>query len=84
MDYSLSPYAQTTLSLFGGVFGVLLIASLVGATLKHRVAQGQPHAVIDNLNARVNAWWLMIAAIASAFLFGHSGVMLLFFFISFY
>jgi hypothetical protein len=75
---------MTTLTLFGGVAGVLLLASVVSATLKRAVAHGQPHAVIDNLTARVNAWWVMVAAIAGAFLFGHHGVMVLFYFISFY
>lgn len=84
MDTSLSPYASTTLTLFGGVAGVLLLASAVSATLKHAVAHGQPHPVIDNLTQRVNAWWVMVGAIGAAFAFGHTGVMLLFTFISFY
>ena len=84
MDTSLSPYASTTLTLFGGVAGVLLLASAVSATLKHAVAHGQPHPVIDNLTQRVNAWWVMVGAIGAAFAFGPTGVMLLFTFISFY
>ncbi|MBL9047515.1 MAG: hypothetical protein JNK34_09445, partial [Tabrizicola sp.] len=42
---------RTTLTLFGGLFGVLLFASTVAAVLKHAVAGGRPHAVIDNLRA---------------------------------
>ena len=68
----------------GGVAGVLLLASIVSATLKHAVTQGRPHAVIDNLTQRVNAWWVMVGVIGAAFVFGHTGVMLLFAFISFY
>ena len=67
-----------TLQLFGGVAGVLLLASAVGAVLKHAVARGQPHAVIDNLVQRVNAWWVMVGAIGVAFTFGQAGVVLLF------
>lgn len=67
-----------TLQLFGGVAGVLLLASAVGAVLKHAVARGQPHAVIDNLVQRVNAWWVMVGAIGLAFAFGTPGVVLLF------
>jgi phosphatidate cytidylyltransferase len=63
----LSPFAWTTLKLFGGVFGVLVLASAIGALLKWRVAHGQPHSVIDNLNSRVNAWWVMVAVIGLAF-----------------
>jgi phosphatidate cytidylyltransferase len=84
MDVSLSPFVQTSMALFGGVAGVLLLASTVGATLKRAVAQGRPHAVIDNLNARVNAWWVMVGVIAAAFVFGSHGMVALFAFISFY
>ncbi len=74
MTIALAP----TVQLFGGVAGVLLLASAVGAVLKHAVARGQPHAVIDNLVQRVNAWWVMVGAIGVAFAFGQPGVVLLF------
>jgi len=80
----MTPQTQTTLQLFGGVAGVLVAASAIGALLKWRVAQGQPHAVIDNLNARVNAWWVMVAVIGLAFAFGKGGVIVLFYLVSFY
>jgi len=82
--YDLSPSTQTTLQLFGGVAAVLMFASSVGAVLKWRVAHGGPHSVIDNLNARVNAWWVMVAVIALAFVFGKGGVITLFGLMSFY
>lgn len=78
------PQGHTTLWLFAGVLSVLLLASTVGAVLKRAVAGGRPHAVIDNLNARVNAWWVMVAALGGAFVIGHAGLMALFAFISFY
>ena len=84
MDLALTPATQATVQLFAGLAAVLLFASAVGAVLKRAVARGQPHAVIDNLVQRVNAWWLMIGAIGVAFAFGRPGVMLLFAFISFY
>jgi len=80
----MSPSTQTTLELFGGVAGVLMLASAVGALLKWRVAHGAPHAVIDNLNARVKAWWVMVAVIGLAFAFGKGGVIVLFYLVSFY
>ena len=80
----MSPSTHTTLMLFGGVAGVLVLASAIGALLKWRVAQGGPHAVIDNLNARVNAWWVMVAVIGLAFAFGKLGVIVLFYLVSFY
>jgi phosphatidate cytidylyltransferase len=47
------------------------------------VAKSQPHTVIDNLNARIKAWWVMVLVISGAFLFGKDGVIVLFLFISF-
>jgi phosphatidate cytidylyltransferase len=70
--------------LFLGVGGVLVFASVLAALLKWRVADGQPHAVIDNLVQRVNAWWVMVAALGLSFTFGKPGILVLFFLISFY
>ncbi len=74
---------QSTRWLFAGVLGVLLLASLIGGWLKWRVAKGQPHGVIDNLNSRIKAWWTMLLLIGLSFIFGKTGVILLFLFISF-
>ena len=69
---------STTLQLFLGIFAVLGFASAVALTLRHTVAKGQPHAVIDNLNDRINAWWVMVAVVGLAFAFGKAGVIVLF------
>lgn len=79
----LRPLPPELLTLFAGVFAALLVASLAGRALKRLVAQGQPHATIDNLNARVNAWWVMIAVLGVAFAFDKAGVVVLFGFASF-
>jgi len=50
----------------GAVSCVLLLASITGAMLKMRRAYGQPHAVIDNLNARIRSWWVMAAVLSGA------------------
>ncbi len=69
--------------LFMGVFGVLGIASLIGFVL-HRVYLGSAvYPTIQNLNARIRAWWVMVVFIAIAFLFGKTGVIILFAFASF-
>lgn len=75
---------QQTYSLFVGIGVVLFVASLVGFGLKAAVARGEPHATIDNLNARIKAWWVMVLVIGLAFVFGKPGVILLFAFISFF
>ena len=49
--------------LFGGLIITLIIASSIGYGLKFKVGFSTPHAVIDNLNARINAWWVMILII---------------------
>lgn len=72
-----------TFLLAAGVIGVLLLASTVGLVLKMTVAAGGPHATIDNLNARVKAWWLMAVVIGLALLGGKTGVTALFAFASF-
>jgi phosphatidate cytidylyltransferase len=74
---------QQTISLFAGIGAILLLASLIGFVLQWRVAKGRPHSVIDNLNARIKAWWVMVLVIGFAFMFGRAGVTLLFLFISF-
>jgi phosphatidate cytidylyltransferase len=68
---------------FGGVFAVLTVASLLAAALKYRLAAGTPHAVVDNLSSRIKAWWWMILLLALAFWIGKAGVIGLFALISF-
>ena len=79
---ALTPREQT-IALFAGVGVVLVVASLVGFALKRWVARGEPHGVIDNLNARVKAWWAMVAVIGIAFMAGRAGVTILFLVVSF-
>ena len=63
---------------------MLVLASIVGWSLKTAMAKGLPHATIDNLNARIKAWWVMVLLIGLAFVFGRPGVVLLFAMISFF
>ncbi|HEV3105932.1 MAG TPA: phosphatidate cytidylyltransferase [Trinickia sp.] len=69
---------------FGAVLAILLLASGVTTVLRWRVAKGAPHAVIDNLAARVAAWWWMVAILGAAFALGTGAVVLLFFLLSFF
>lgn len=69
--------------LFSGLIITLIIASSIGYGLKFKVGFSTPHAVIDNLNARINAWWVMILIIFAAAALGFYGVIGLFFVISF-
>lgn len=74
---------QNTLLLFVGIGVLLGLASLVGYLLKRR-AGAAPNLVIDNLNARINAWWVMVTVIGIAFLLGNTAVILLFYCVSFF
>ena len=74
---------RQTLMLFGGIGAFLLLASAIGFMLKRR-SHGSPNPVIDNLNARINAWWVMVLVIGVAFWLGTTAVILLFYTVSFY
>ncbi len=74
---------DTLTTLFGAIFAVLAVASLIGGVLKFRLPAGAPSGVVDNLNARIKAWWFMIGLLALALWFGKPGVVILFAFISF-
>ncbi|MBV1689540.1 phosphatidate cytidylyltransferase [Novosphingobium sp. G106] len=66
--------------LIGGVFVLLLIASAVGFLLSRR----GPNETVANLNARIKAWWAMVAVFAVAFLVGRELTIALFALTSFY
>lgn len=71
-------YNQTATWLFGGIAAVLVLATAIAWLLRWRVAKGRPHTVIDNLVARINAWWIMVGVIGASFLLGKNGVIVLF------
>ncbi|MFM9974225.1 MAG: phosphatidate cytidylyltransferase, partial [Beijerinckiaceae bacterium] len=74
---------REALILFGGVIGVLLVATSIGQLLASR-ASGAPSPVIENLNARVNAWWVMVALLGVAIAFGKTAVVILYALASFF
>ncbi|RAS06167.1 phosphatidate cytidylyltransferase [Ensifer adhaerens] len=71
------------LKLLFGVGGVLVLASSVGYMLKQKLSPDGSNGSIENLNARIKAWWAMVVLIAIAFVAGRVGVLLLFAFCSF-
>ena len=84
MDLPSAPFTQQhTFMLAAGITLVLALASVIGFGLKITVAKRQPHGAIDNLNTRVNAWWVMSIVVGLALLAGKAGVTLLFAFASF-
>jgi phosphatidate cytidylyltransferase len=75
---------QKSLILFGITGTILAIASLVGAILARRVKSESGNATVENLNARIKAWWVMIAIFAACYALGFSATVLLFALTSFY
>jgi phosphatidate cytidylyltransferase len=72
------------IGVFAGVLAVLIVSSLIGAVLGKRAQSERSRATIDNLNARVNAWWVMIIVLAVAFALGQTATLILFAFASFF
>jgi phosphatidate cytidylyltransferase len=66
-----------------GVAVILIIATVIGQTLRARMAPDSSNAMIENLNARITAWWGMVALLSVAFIAGRAGVVILFALLSF-
>lgn len=64
-----------------GCAAVLTLATAVGQTLAFR-ARPEPGPVIENLNQRIVAWWVMVALIGLAIFAGKGGMVALFGFAS--
>lgn len=67
-------------AVIGGVIALLIVASLIGRVLASR----KPGPVVDNLNARINAWWVMVAVLAACFLLGKIATLVLYGLLSFF
>jgi len=63
---------------FGGVLGLLIVASAVGAVLAKRIHSESGRATVANMNARIRAWWVMAAVVAAALLLGKIAATVLF------
>lgn len=70
--------------LLGGVAGLLALATVIGRVLAARTHGESGRAVLANLDARVRAWWVMVAVFAAAQLIGPIATLALFALISFF
>ncbi len=61
-----------------GVITVLSVASIIGGVLSERITEGPGLSVVENLNARLISWWVMVLLLGLAFLWGRTGVIILF------
>jgi phosphatidate cytidylyltransferase len=66
------------LRLFGTVFGLLVVATGTAAVLSRVVANAGMRVTLDNVNARIRAWWVMALVFMVSTLFGRTGSVLLF------
>ena len=69
---------RQTYLLIGGVLALLVIASVAGWILSRVAANDKTRGTIQNLNARVKAWWIMVAIFALAMATGGIGSVILF------
>lgn len=68
--------------LVAGVLALLVVASAIGAVLSRRAKTDAASATIANLNARIRAWWVMVAVFTIAVWTGEIGSIVLFALIS--
>lgn len=78
-----APASPHLLTLLAAVGAILILATMIGQVLKRRIAPDGSNPAIENLNARILAWWGMVALLGIAFLAGRAGVIVLFGFCSF-
>ncbi len=64
--------------LLAGLAGVLVLASCIGFVLQRRLSPHGTNPVVENLNARIKAWWVMAILMAVALVWGRTGAVLLF------
>jgi phosphatidate cytidylyltransferase len=70
------------LGLLSGVLVLLVLASAIGWALSRRVGD-KNRAMVDNINARIRAWWVMALVFIVSVATGAIGSIFLFTFISF-
>jgi len=71
-------FDQETIWLVGGVFALLIIATLVGQWLRVSIKSEAGQKTIQNLNARTKAWWVMVLIFGFAMATGGIGSVILF------
>ncbi|MFO1483701.1 MAG: phosphatidate cytidylyltransferase [Verrucomicrobiaceae bacterium] len=71
------------LRLLCGTLGLLVIASAAGFVLGRKASSDAARITVANLNARINAWWLMVVVFSLALMTGPVGTAVLFGFCSF-
>ena len=71
------------LRLVGGVLALLVAASVTGSWMRRRAGSGPHRAMVENINARIRAWWAMASIFAISIMTGAIGSIALFTIVSF-
>ena len=69
--------------LVGGVFALLVVATVIGVVLGRRARSESARETAANLNARIRAWWVMVAIFTLAVWVGRLASVVLFTLMSF-
>ena len=69
--------------LVAGVVALLVLATIIGVVLARTTKSEAGRKTVANLNARIRAWWIMVAVFAVAIGTGGVGSIVLFFLMSF-
>lgn len=77
-------FDHSIIILFASVAAILTAATTIGWILHKRITAEEYRSVIDNLNARIRAWWLMVITFLAALALGRTGATLLFALLSFF
>lgn len=64
--------------LVAGTVALLATATAAGAVLRRRVTTDRARRTVDDVIARVNAWWALVGLLVAAFAAGRAAVFLLF------
>jgi phosphatidate cytidylyltransferase len=75
--------ASTLFWLIGGILIILCVASSIGWILARRIGNEQQRSVVENLNQRLLAWWIIVTICSVTFLLGKIATLALFALISF-
>ena len=62
-----------TIGLVGGVLVILIVATIIGQLLRRRARTDDSKKTVQNLNARIRSWWVMVAVFGLAMLTGGIG-----------
>lgn len=71
-------FDNETIWLVSGVLALLVIATALGQFLRVREQDEKSAKTVQNLNARIKAWWMMVTVFALAMLTGGIGSVVLF------